>query len=226
MLSTSVGKSDSVKLLLHAKTVKYKKGEIILRSFDDRKHMYEICSGLVKVYSLTPDGGENIIVIYGRDDLFPLDWIIEQQTQNVYFQAISDTEVYEMPKGMFLAQLKNDPDMTYAVMQQIVKQLYLLSSRVTNLGFKYARERLAYRLLLLSARFGIKKDGFMELPHITQQDLSATLNVSRENVSRELNRLVGKGTITYGRDVIRIFNPQALQKELGDNVTVMFRDNE
>jgi CRP-like cAMP-binding protein len=204
------------------KLVKYRKGEIILRPYDDPPYIYAIQAGYVKLYSIDSKGEQNILVIYGPGDIFPFSWIIDKVRPSVYYQAISPCEVTLLPQEVFNSRVKSTVDISIAVMRKILQQFYVISSRLNNLELKYARERLAYRLLMLAARFG----STIILPHITQQDLAGTINMTRENVSREISRLQKLRVIDYGRNAIIIHNPDALRKELGKGVKVMLYDEE
>lgn len=206
--------------------VKFQKGDTILSADDDIRFLHVIQSGLVKVYSLDSRGEQNITIIYGRDDLFPLAWVINQRRQNVFFEALSDVEIQLVPQDLFMHYLKSDAQFAFVVTTLVIEQYMLHASRVNNLEFKFGRERLAYRLLMLSARFGTKVKNTLVLPHITQQDLGATVNMTRESVSREMSRFERLGLVSYSPTNIVILDPEQLREELGKNVRVMFYDND
>jgi CRP-like cAMP-binding protein len=215
---------DIAKVFEQSKHRKYKKGDILLKPTDKTDYVHTILSGLVKVYTVDSQGNETLGVIYGRGDMFPLGWVIQQRHQSAYFQAITACEIALISRNIFVAQLKSSPHFSYAITQKLLEQLYVYAARANNLGLRYARERLAYRLLVFAARFGKREGGSIVAPHITQQDIAAAINVSRENVNRELIRLEKMGIISYSRSAIIIRDPAALRKELGKGVQVMFFD--
>lgn len=217
---------DVANLFKQARKTSFKKGDILLRPYDETEYVHTLLSGLVKVYTIDAQGNENMGIIYGRGDVFPIGWIIQERHQHAYFQAMTDCEIALLPKGIFLEQLKVNPMLAFAVIQKLLEQIYVYAARANNLGLRYARERLAYRLLVLCARFGTRQpDGSITIPHITQQDLASTINVSRENVNREIIRLEKMGIVSYTRSAITIYQPNALRKELGKGVQVMFFDD-
>lgn len=216
---------DVVAIKKHIKEVRFRKGEIILHPYEDTAFLHVIRSGLVKAYTINSRGEEAINVIYGQDDLFPLAWIINQQRQPVYFQALTECRAVLVPQDVFLEYIQSSAAITYAVMQKILEQTTLFASRINNLEFKFARERLAYRLLVLAAKFGEpNKRGEMVIPHISQQDLAATINVSRESVSREISRFEKLGCLIYKSSGIVIKNQQQLHDEVRDTV-IMYYDS-
>ncbi|HSW79623.1 MAG TPA: Crp/Fnr family transcriptional regulator [Candidatus Saccharimonadales bacterium] len=215
---------DMAGLKKHLKTLPYKKGTIILNPLEETDYVHVIQDGFVKAYTVNARGEEAIAAIFGRDDFFPLAWIIGQKRHFIYVQAISDCTITLLPLDKFEAQLKVNVNLTYAVMQKILEQFMLYSSTVNNLSLKYGRERLAYRLLLLAAKFGDKRGNAICLPHISQFDLAAMVNVSREGISREMSRFDRMGILKYSSKGIEIHDIKALHKELGENIRVMFYD--
>lgn len=218
---------DVVKTFESVKRTLHKKGDVLLRPYDETSFVHTVRAGLVKVYTMDSQGNENMVAIYGSGDMFPMGWIIQERHQNAYFQAMTDCEIATLPRDYFLSRIKSNPHVAFAVIQKLLEQIYVYAARANNLGLRYARERLAYRLLVLSARFGTPEPGSqsVSIPHITQQDLASTINVSRENVNREITRLEKMGIITYNRRAITIHDPAALRKELGKGVQVMFYDD-
>ncbi len=211
-------------VLKNAKTVTYKKGETILRAYENTQYLYRIRKGLIKVFSISAAGQETIIEIYGPGDIFPIGWIIGRGIQDVYFQAMTDCELRIAPKEIVMEQLKNSADISFAMLRKVMDQFMLYSSRVVNLELKYGRERLAYRLLLLAARIGEKQNGKLILPYINQQDLASAVNITRESASREMTRFERLGLIKFTRQNIIIIDHKKLHNEIGKAVEILYYD--
>ena len=224
MYNIALDHPEIVELQKHVKVVDYKKGEIILRPYDQNQNIYAIGEGLVKVYRINSLGEEVISVIYGPDAIFPMMWIIEDKPQHVYFQALTACKIGLVPKDSFLGAAMRNTEVAFALTRKILEQFGIYASRVDNLGLKYARERLAYQLLVLAVRFGVTKDELITLPHISQQDLAAMIHLSRESVSREIKRFEKHDLIEYRKAHIIIKNPDKLRQEIGKDVDVTFYD--
>ncbi len=209
----------------HSETAFYRKGEQILGPYNNADTMYAIKSGLVKIYNYDSRGKENIAVMYGPGDFFPLAWIINQSRPSVFFQALVDCTIYLMPLKEFETMVYGDKNLCAAFMKRVVEQFALFASTINNLGLKYSRERLCYRLLVLAARYGEQKGGYTTIPYINQSDLAVTIKTTREGISKEISRLVKRGAIEYGRDRIIIKDPDFLQAEVGKGMPVIFFDN-
>jgi len=226
MFAIDLNHPDIKAIRKHIKEASFKKGDMVLSPDKETTYLYSIRKGFVKLYTVNSREEQAIILIYGPDDIFPLSWIIGRQRQPFYFQAISDCEIALLPQDVFLKQMQDSSDVTFAVMHKIIEQFALFTSRVNNLEYKYARERLAYRLLLLSARFGETKGRDSVLPHISQTDLASMINVSREGVSREMSRFERVGLVEYSKIRIVIKNPDGLKKELGGDDQMLFKNRE
>jgi CRP/FNR family cyclic AMP-dependent transcriptional regulator len=195
-------------LLLQLEIVIFKKGEKILRSYDETNFFHVIKNGLVKLYVIDPRGKENVGAIYGPGDLFPLAWIIGAKRPSVSFQE----------------SLKNDLSLSNVFARKVVEQFALFASTVNNLALNRGRERLAYGLLLLAARFGEEEEGVTVLPPISKSDLAAAINMARESTHREIAKFEKRGAIEYNRSGIVIKDKQFLQKEIGKNIPLIFFD--
>lgn len=207
------------------KIVSFKKGEMILQAHQVSEYLHIIYDGLVKVYTINAGGEEAVAVIYGKKDIFPLSWIIQSHKKSVYYQAITDCRIALLPQKILLEQMKSSASVAFAMAERILKQYELYASRVNNLEFTYGRERLAYRLLLLCARFGKRVDQTIVIPRINQHDLAAMINMSRESLSREMSRYERRGVVRYTNDSIIILNERELRAELGEDTPVVFYDS-
>jgi len=224
MFAIDLNHPDVQEIQKHAKIRRFKKGMVIVRRDDDTNYLHIVISGLVKAYTENSRGEETITVIYGPDDIFPLSWIINQERTPVDFGAIADCEIALIPRAIFLKYLKESPDISYAVMQKILEQYIMFGGRIINLEFKFARERLAYRLLSLAAKFGEKKDNTLVIPHISQNDLGVTINLSREHVSKEMARFEQLGLVKYDNTGIYILDVANLHKECGKDTVIPLLD--
>ncbi len=224
MYSIALDHPEIIEIQKHVKVVEYKKGEIILRPYDEINHLYAVGEGLVKVYRINSRGEQSISMIYGPDAIFPMMWIIEEKPQSVFFEALTACKIGLVPKNVFLAAVKRNADVSFALTRKILEQFAMYASRVDNLEFRYARERLAYILLVLGARFGETKEEAIILPHISQQDLAATINLTRESVSREITHFESLGLVEYSQSHMVIKDPDKLRKQIGKDVSVTFYD--
>jgi CRP-like cAMP-binding protein len=206
-------------------TVDFKKGELILGPNHDTKYMHVIQSGLVKIYGFDSRNNEYLAVIYGPGDIFPLAWIIDRNRPSVNFQALNDCRITLIPQKVFEESLNIDEKLRGAFLKRIVEQFALFATSINNLGLKYGRERVCYRLLLMAVRFGERKNGVTLIPHINQADFALTVKMTRESTSKEIAWLERQGVLEFDRTHMIIKDLEFLQNQVGKGVPVIFFDN-
>jgi CRP-like cAMP-binding protein len=210
----------------HVKTANFKKDEVVLRPHHDTKFIHYVQTGLVKVYTLDSRGKENIAVIYGPGDFFPLAWIINKNRPSVYFRALTDCDINLVSQVVFRKALEKDNSLSVAFTRSVVEQFALYATSVNNLGLKYGKERVCYGLLVLAARFGHKDSGgYITLPSIRHSDFAATIKTTREGVNRQISRLEKQGVIEYNRSQIVIKDQEYLREQIGSDVPIVFFDS-
>jgi CRP-like cAMP-binding protein len=206
-------------LFAATKPTQYSAGEIITRAEDDPKSMFCIVSGYVRVYSINSRGEEYLHIVYKAGELFPLMSLTGKRQRGVYYEALDATTAYRMPLEDLTTQMKNDPEVSFEMTNQIMQQFNVYMDRVDNLEYKFGRERLVYRILFMASRFGREnaRGLTIDVP-ITQKVLGSSINLSRETVARELRRLEDRGLVTYEDRKILILDLEALAAELKDPI--------
>ncbi|HYH74681.1 MAG TPA: Crp/Fnr family transcriptional regulator [Candidatus Saccharimonadales bacterium] len=181
------------------RTLDYAKNETILQPGDQPAGCYLITKGFVKVYGMASRGESYMHIVYAPGEMFPLPWIVDNHEARVHYAAFTDCTVIRLNGDKLQQILEHDHGLTRALMEKAVLQFRLYATRIENLQYKFARERLIYCLLFLASRFGKRrKDGsyLLEVP-LTQQLIGDFINLSRESVSREFDRLRHMDLIDY-----------------------------
>ncbi len=207
---------------MSGRSVRYSRGEVILAGDDANPQVHFLSKGFVKVYSINDDGEEYIHIIYKQGDIFPLIWALKDVKRHVFYEALESSVLWKMPKETFLIYVKQHTnDVTYALIGQLVEQFNIYADRLDNLEYKSAYERVVYRLLFLAGRFGVKSDNtvIIEAP-ITHKIIASSVNLARESVSRELERLVNKNLVGVKGGKIIIKDIEKLSKEFSEPVSL------
>lgn len=202
--------------------LQYDKGEIVLRAGDVPQGVYLIESGYMKVYSLAKDGTEHTHVMYEPGDIFPVMWIFKDAVRNVYYQATAPTKLWIVSKPDFKTFIANHSDVGMLLLEQVTDMFRLYAGRIDNLMYSNSYERTAYRLLSLMDRLGSEIDGVWVInAPVTHQDIASSVNLTRETVSRCMQRLKNKGLISMDSDRhLVIKNPAGLMKIIGEEEAV------
>ena len=196
-------------------TFKYAKGETILRNGDVPQGVYFVKSGYVKLNSLSKDGKELTLVIYKKDDFFPVVWTFLGNKPSIYsFEAITPTEILRAPRENFLEYIDSHKDILANVIGEILSRFQTALRRMEFLTFGNASAKLASILLICGKDFGIEKGNEIEIQiPLTHKDIANLVGVTRETVSLELKRFNRRGFIAYNKKLIIIKDKEGLEKK-------------
>jgi len=195
------------------------KGDVLLGNQLTPDGVYFVDTGYVKAYSISDDGSEYLHIIYGSGEIFPLVWAyVNFQPEVLFYEAISECTVWRISREWLTNMVSSDISFSKAMAVQMAQQFRVYIERVDNLEHKKAGERVAYYLLFLARRFGIKERGqvVIDVP-ITHETFANSINLARESVSREMEKLVDKGIVQRANSRIIISNMYALDK-LADSI--------
>jgi len=214
-----LGNEKQLQLLLSLFTkgskLTYQKGEYIIRPGESPSHVFYIKSGLVKAFSISKYGEENLLVIRKPQELFPLISALTGEERDIIYQTMNTTTVYRVDKNDFRQFILANTEALYPLIDLITQQYKMHGERILNLEYRSVRERLISFLLTMSKRFGeeTSKGTRISAP-IRHQDIASSINSSRETTSRELAVLERKGLINHSQSCIILLNEQALRDSL------------
>lgn len=202
-------------LFLGGALLSYKKGEYIIRPGEEPNGVYYIEEGLVKAYSITKYGEENLLIIRKGHEIFPLIWAITGQERHIVYQALCPTSLRRIPFETYNNFLTTHPDALPPVIDMITEMYRLHSERILTLEYRSVRERLVSFLLTMNERFGeAAPDGMLINVPLRHQDIASSINASRETTSRELAGFERKKLITNRQLYITLKDIPKLQDHL------------
>lgn len=196
------------------------KGDIIVGSQTESDGVYFIKTGFVKIYSISNSGDEYVHIIYSNGEIFPLAWTyLKDVLPSLFYETISECLIWRISREAFIENVRSNAELSYAFSVQLARQFQASIERINNLEYKKASERIAYRLLFLASRFGVKNRNkiIIEAP-ITHEILANSINLVRESVSRELEILERQGVIKMEKHRILILDVEALTSKLSDPI--------
>ncbi len=163
------------------------------------RHAFVVLDGMVRAYTITSNGEERIIALYGKGDVFPLSWAIGEATSALfYYEALSDVRVLAVTKSDFESVLADSPETTSALLALLGHEYTGLMLRITSLTQSRTLDKLAYTFYFLMMRHGLSRgEDYVINLKINQTMLAALIGQTREGAARNLKALVEKGVISY-----------------------------
>lgn len=194
----------------------YPKNEIIIYPDEQPASAFYIKSGYIREYNISIEGVEITIHLFAPYSFFPMTWVIGDIKNRYYYEALTNSEVYSIPKDSMKAFLKENPDVLYNLTQRLLQGLDKLTLRIEQLTYGKAHTRLVSTLFLLSRHFGKPVNNSVTITEkFTHREIAAFAGITRETASREWEKLHQKGILIYDSNQhIVIPNLTKLQEEL------------
>lgn len=180
------------------------KNQVVYDSGAQSRSIFYVKKGFIKSYTITSDGEFNILSFYGPGSVFPLAPVLRKRTAikpfditgDVYFESMNEVSVRKRDSEAFHDLIKSNPIAYEELIYQLLRNYSIYSSRVGSQQFKHASNRVVYQLLMLATRFGEEmQEGVIISVPLTHQDISDSMAMARETVTREIEQLRQKGYI-------------------------------
>jgi CRP/FNR family transcriptional regulator len=182
-------------------------GTVLFQSGDTCKNYLFLCSGSVKVISLSPEGREVVLYHIGPGQTCILTSSCLLGDAEYPAQGVAEQEVHAaaMPREVFNRLLSESAGFRRFVFGQMGNRMAKLMYLVQEIAFDRTHVRLAKKLQAIAGPDGTA--------HLTHADLAVELGTVREVVSRLLKDFERKGLVQLSRGGIRILDANALARQ-------------
>ncbi len=211
------GLDDEELYQISAKVVlkEFKRNEVILYEEDTSEYMYIILLGKVNVIQTTEDGKEIILATHQSGEFFGEMSLIDGRTSPATVLATEDSLVAIISKPEFHSLLTNYAKVLERMLQILCSRIRDSWSRIHLLNFKNASQRIKMLLLTLSFDKGEKtSEGITLNIKLTHQNIADMVGLTRETVTRVLDKWRKDGTITILKKRFIHLNSNFLQKDI------------
>jgi CRP/FNR family transcriptional regulator len=186
----------------------FSRNEVILHEEDTNEFMYIILVGKVKAVQTTEEGKEIILAIHQADEFFGEISLIDGKTSSATVIAIEDSLVAIISKKNFYSLLLSQRKVLESLLQILCVRLREAWKRIHILNFRDAQQRIRMLFVILSSDSGERTpEGVVLNVKLTHQEIADMAGLTRETVTRELNKLRKKGEIGVQKKIIRL-NPK------------------
>ena len=175
---------------------RFSKNEMILLEEDTSNYMYFIYSGKVKAVQISEDGREQILAIHKKGESFGEMSLLDGKTSPATVIAMEDADVGLISKNDFERHLLGNIKALKQIISLLSSRLREAWMRLKILSFADSEHRVRAVLKLLSEQNGIKDlKGTIIALKLTHKDIAAYASVSRETVTRIVDRFLKDGEI-------------------------------
>lgn len=198
----------------------YRKGEVLVRADEDPPGVFYLVNGKVRQYDITEQGAVVIVNIFKPPAFFPMSWAINQTPNTYFFEAMEPLELWLAPRQETVDFIRANPDVQFNLLSRLYRGTDGLLLKMTHLMGASAYGRVMLELIIAVKRFGEPSSKGEIRLDITAAELAGRTGLTRETVSRELQKLKAKKLIRVSLGTIVIPNLAMLEVEhsLGANV--------
>ncbi len=174
----------------------YKKGELIVMEGSRPESLIIINTGRVKAYRNSSEGKEHILYIFSEGDFFGEKNLILNREASYNAEALEDTGICSINKGAFQQLMREYPELSFKVMEELCSRLVRLENTIESLGTKNVELRVNSVLMEFSEKYGKPHERGMlvELP-MSREGIANYIGLTRETVSRKMSVLQDEGII-------------------------------
>ncbi|MBI5213658.1 MAG: Crp/Fnr family transcriptional regulator [Nitrospirae bacterium] len=174
----------------------FPRNKIIFVEEDTQNYMYVILSGRVKVVHAGADGKEHILAVHKTGDFFGEMALIDGKTAPATVMAMDDTDILIMFKRDFEEHLLKNNKALMEIISVLCTRLREAWMVNNVLSLPTAKERVREVLKLMAMHSGVKDSrGTVITLRLTHQDIADYSSLSRETVTRLLNKFIKDGEI-------------------------------
>jgi CRP/FNR family transcriptional regulator len=168
--------------------------ELIFYEGDAAHAFFVVGTGKVKVFKLSPDGKEQILMIAVPGDTFAEAALFAGGKYPASAQALEDTELLVVHRDKFVSLLGRNPHLALNLIARLSELLRKLTTLVEGLSLSDVTSRLAYYLVEAAGQAEHTGELIITLPE-KKSVLASQLGTIPETLSRSLAKLSRDGII-------------------------------
>ena len=178
-------------------------GFLIYLQGTDATCFYYLKEGRVKSFIQSENGDERVLNLYSAGSLFGEASFFDELPRVSSAVAMTPCQLVPIDRDLVMQEIAKDPELALAMMKYLARTVRLLSHQVDQMAFRPAKWRVASYLLSHADQNGT-------VPY-TQDNIAASVSVSRVTVSRILNDFARKSMVSLGYRTLTLLDVPALE---------------
>ncbi len=177
---------------------RFAKNQVILYEEDTPHYMYIVYSGKVKVVQVSDEGKEHIVAIHKAGEFFGEMALLDGKTAPATIVAMEDSAIGLITRDNFEKYLLKNHKVLQEIISMLCFRLRDAWLMLKILSFADAEKRVRAVLKHVSTHHGLKDNrGIIITFKLTHKDIADYASLSRETVTRFLDKFAKDGEIEY-----------------------------
>ncbi|MEX1019023.1 MAG: Crp/Fnr family transcriptional regulator [Litorilinea sp.] len=194
----------------------FSRNDTIFRQGDESRELYIVLKGIVRIFKISPGGGETTIELFSTHDVFGELAAIDNLPRSATAQCVDNVSLLVISQQQFDHHTRTRPGLAYGLAHVLSQKLRWTSAFAESIAQFDAAGRLLHFLILYTQRYGkpIREGIAYELElGLSQSDLASMVGARREWVNRIMGDWRRRGLVDYDREVIQILDMPAVIAE-------------
>ena len=189
--------AEMIDVLKKVEHITIKKRETFIHEGDQSSTLYIINSGIAKLVRSSHIGKEQIISLQKDGDIIGEYYLLsDYEPYNFSVIALTDMKLCTLNKTAMDIVLDTHPHLCRTMLTELSKKMITIENKLQNIAITDTDSKVAYLLLQLNDKFGYhSKDGPIIDNPLSREDMANFAGMTRETMSRYLNKLAKEGTI-------------------------------
>lgn len=197
----------------------YRKGSSLFFQGEIPRYAVVILDGVVKAYTISREGEETIVHLFGKGFILPNAWLHGEAPNALFnYEAVNDVRALRIKREDLDQIISSDPASLKEYLDITIHNQSSMLLRITGLAQSRATEKICYTLYYLSFRYGIDRGNgnFVIDLKITQSMLAGLIGQTRESTAKNLKLLKDAGVVDYTSSTYTVNKPR-LEAYLGED---------
>jgi CRP/FNR family transcriptional regulator, anaerobic regulatory protein len=189
---------------------KVERGQTICFEGDPCERVFQVVTGVVKLFKMTLDGRIQIVDFAQPGDFIGL---VDADMHGLTAEAAVETQLRSWTSSKLDRLVAGDPKTAHLFCSEAMREISRAREKILLLGRKEAIERIAWFLLSeMKRQRMLAADSASVYLAMTRQDIGGLLGLSMETVSRVFSRLKRAGIIeTHGISQVEVLDVERLE---------------
>ncbi len=188
------------------------RNEYVMRRDDAGCEVYFLVAGALRITAAAGRGRRIIFHDVGAGEVFGEHSAIDGRGRAADVRALRESLVASMPGEVFRAIVASHGSVRERLLQRLTGSVRELTERLLELGAQPVQRRIQFELLRRARIAGVDANRSRLDPAPTHSELASRVGTAREQVTRELSRLAGKGVLERAGRALVVRDVAALER--------------